>query len=250
MHKIIVMNAKGGSGKTTIATNLASLYAINGYKTTLYDYDPQGSSSSWLKRRPDNSPHIYGIFAHQQPCASVTRSWQMRMPIDTQRVVVDTPAGVKAHEAVALFNSANTILVPVLSSVSDVEASARFIRELQKMVKANSVQARIIVVANRVSSRSPVMPMTDELFRSMGVPIVARLHDNINYLRCADSGLGMHDLPPQRAKTERRELTKIVAQIDDDFKPRAPTGVSDSTGKIRVLFPEARGNKRAYQGRP
>jgi chromosome partitioning protein len=217
MHKIIVINAKGGSGKTTIATNLASLYAAHGYKTTLYDHDPQGSSSSWLQRRPDNMPEIHGISAHpRQGSASVTQSWRMRMPVDTQRVIVDTPAGVRPHEAVSYLRGVDTILVPVLASIIDVEASLLFVNDLQKVARANGITAQMVVVANRVKPRSPMSNM-GELFADMGVPVVARLMDSVGYLKCAERGIGMHDLPSQRARSERRTLARLVAEVDTGF---------------------------------
>ena len=50
MHHIMVMNSKGGCGKSTIATNLASYYASEGNKVALVDYDPQASALDWLER--------------------------------------------------------------------------------------------------------------------------------------------------------------------------------------------------------
>ena len=61
MSSIMVINAKGGSGKTTISTNLSSYFAINGYKVTLVDLDPQGSSTKWLSSRPFTKPKIKGL---------------------------------------------------------------------------------------------------------------------------------------------------------------------------------------------
>jgi len=51
MQRILVLNPKGGSGKTTVATNLASYYAGRGQRPLLSDNDPQGSSTRWLKKR-------------------------------------------------------------------------------------------------------------------------------------------------------------------------------------------------------
>ncbi|MFQ5636069.1 MAG: AAA family ATPase, partial [Gammaproteobacteria bacterium] len=61
MRHIMVLNSKGGCGKSTIATNLASYYAAEGKKVALVDYDPQASSMDWLERRPDNRPPISGV---------------------------------------------------------------------------------------------------------------------------------------------------------------------------------------------
>ena len=56
MKTTLVLNPKGGAGKTTIATNLASCFAAAEVPTTLMDYDPQGSSMNWLRLRPAH-PH-------------------------------------------------------------------------------------------------------------------------------------------------------------------------------------------------
>jgi len=61
MQRILVLNPKGGSGKTTIATNLASYFASQGDRPLLSDNDPQGSSTRWLKKRKPEQPFIYGI---------------------------------------------------------------------------------------------------------------------------------------------------------------------------------------------
>ena len=50
LRKIVVLNPKGGSGKSTIATNLAAYYAWSGRSVALMDHDPQGSSMRWLRR--------------------------------------------------------------------------------------------------------------------------------------------------------------------------------------------------------
>ena len=66
MRTIMVLNAKGGSGKSTIATNLASYFASEGKSVVLADYDPQESSLDWLKARPKGRPPIKGVAAHKE----------------------------------------------------------------------------------------------------------------------------------------------------------------------------------------
>ena len=61
MRKILIMNAKGGSGKTTVATNLAGYFAMKGASVALADFDPQGSSIDWLRQRRGNLPKIIGL---------------------------------------------------------------------------------------------------------------------------------------------------------------------------------------------
>jgi len=174
----------------------------------------------------------------------------MRTPADAQRVIVDTPAGVRAHETVKYLRGVNTILVPVLASIIDVEASIRFVHDLQKVVIANGIAARIVVVANRVKPRSP-MHNVNELFAEMGVPVVGRLMDSISYLKCAEQGIGMDDLSSRRARAEHRRLTRLVAKIDDIFEPGAQANIgdnrdmttiaTDSVSEVVGVLPQAAG---------
>ena len=94
--KILIANAKGGCGKTTLATNLASLYASRGDATVLIDYDPQGSSTQWISSRPDNQAKIHNIAAYRRTPGQITRTWQLRsLPEQTTHIIMDTPAGVR-----------------------------------------------------------------------------------------------------------------------------------------------------------
>jgi chromosome partitioning protein len=94
MQKIVVLNPKGGSGKTTIASNLASYFAVAGLKPTLMDMDAQGSSTRWLGKRAKGQPAIYGIAGFERN-SRVTRSFATRLPMDTERLIVDTAAALQ-----------------------------------------------------------------------------------------------------------------------------------------------------------
>ena len=130
MRRVIVLNSKGGCGKTTVATNLASYYAAKGFKTVLFDYDPQASSCYWLKRRAEDKPAIHGVAAADNGPMTVTRSWHMRLPPDTQRIVLDTPAGARISDFAPHIQAADAVLLPVLASSIDIHASAAFIKDL------------------------------------------------------------------------------------------------------------------------
>ena len=60
LNKIVVLNPKGGCGKSTLVTNLAASYAKRGATPAIMDYDPQGSTIAWLGRRPKDRPEIHG----------------------------------------------------------------------------------------------------------------------------------------------------------------------------------------------
>ena len=85
MRSIMVLNAKGGSGKSVIATNLAGFYALDGANVALADFDPQGSALEWLAQRPPTRPRVHGIAAWRGP---------FRVPRGTEYLIMDGPAAV------------------------------------------------------------------------------------------------------------------------------------------------------------
>src|ERR1700727_1886664 len=112
MQRILVLNPKGGSGKTTIATNLASYFASLGDRPLLSDNDPQGSSTRWLKKRKPEQAFIHGVAAFERN-TRMTRAWQMRIPPDAAHVVVDTPGGGPARDFPEMPRGAPPPLTPV-----------------------------------------------------------------------------------------------------------------------------------------
>ena len=132
--KIVIVNPKGGSCKTTLATNLASYFASRAGQPALLDFDPQGSSMHWLAERPDNLPEIHGIAAYEKRMG-MTRSFQLRVPDDCQYIVVDSPAGYTAAELREVTRDAHKVLMPVLPSRFDIAAASKAIAELLLVAK-------------------------------------------------------------------------------------------------------------------
>src|SRR5260370_2085307 len=142
MQRILVLNPKGGSGKTTIATNLASYFASQGDRTLLSDNDPQGSSTRWLKKRKPEQAFIHGIAAFERN-TRMTRAWQMRIPSDAAHIVIDTPAAIPAQEMPEMTKSADAIIVPVLPSDIDIHPSSKSTPALLLTSKLHRAHNRI-----------------------------------------------------------------------------------------------------------
>src|SRR3981189_2303333 len=121
MQRILVLNPKGGSGKTTVATNLASYFASIGDRPLLTDNDAQGSSPRWLKKRKPEQAFIHGVAAFERN-SRMTRVWQMRMPPDARHVVVDTPAAILGQDMPELTRGADAHIVPGLPPALDIPA--------------------------------------------------------------------------------------------------------------------------------
>lgn len=223
MRRIIVVNSKGGCGKTTIATNLASLYAQNGFRTALYDYDPQGSSTAWLQARPAELPEIYGVAAFQRAGAGLTRSWQMRVPPETERLIIDTPAGLDKPQLLEQLRGAHMILVPVTPSAIDTRAAVYFIREL---VMANkTANARIGVIANRIKDKTLGAQLLADFLAQLELPVLTYLRDSQTYVLAAERGLGAHELDPARSRFERPRWQQVLEWLETptNLQPRPIT---------------------------
>ncbi|HZD53008.1 MAG TPA: ParA family protein [Woeseiaceae bacterium] len=187
MRHIMVMNAKGGCGKSTLATNIASWLAHEGYAVALADYDPQRSSLDWLERRPSVRPEIPGVPAFDEGFRHAPRSVDF--------IVIDAPARSHGPELTELVRHAETILVPVLPSPIDMQASERFIKELKSVGKVDRKEAKIAAVANRVREYTLIFEELDEYLTSGKVPYVTALREAQNYVRAYTRGLGIFELP-------------------------------------------------------
>ena len=192
---LLIVNPKGGSGKTTLATNLAAWYAARGYATALKDYDSQGSSTHWLAVRPEARRPISGIAAFNLSMRA-TRSWQLRVPPGVQRVIVDTPAAIDASRIFEFTSSADAILMPVGASAIDIHAAELFLKELLSVAKSEHAEGRIGIIANRVRSNTIAFRKLMAYLDRAAIPVVAVLRDSQNYVRAMEEGLGLHELDP------------------------------------------------------
>jgi len=216
MQRITVINVKGGCGKTTIATNLASAYACQGRDTTLIDYDSQGSSMYWLNLRPDSASRINGIAAYPSN-RPVTRSWQLRLPPETERVIVDTPAGLKGLDLVDQLKGTHTIIVPVLPSSIDTHATADFIRDLYLIAKVRPKTTRLCIICNRVKSNTLSFRALQRFLDVMKIPVIAELRETQAYNKASECGLGVHELGSRASGRDHDDWRQILDWLDADL---------------------------------
>ena len=227
MRKIMLLNAKGGCGKTTLATNLASYYASQGKAVVLADFDRQGSSMDWLEARPQDRPPIRGLAAWREP---------LRVPRSTDYVIMDVPAGAHSAELTALVRRAQTILVPVLPSPTDIRAAAHFIHEMLLVGKIVRDETRVAVVANRVRENSSMQNAMENVLGSMNInystlntqiyhnlerflsrlkiPFVTTLRESQNYLVADARGLGIFDLNRSQSEREIEQWQPLLKWLD------------------------------------
>lgn len=218
MHTIMLLNPKGGSGKTTIATNLAAYYAGQGFLTALFDHDAQGSSTRWLQARPETRAVIHGVAAFQNPIG-VTRSFQLRAPLNAERVIVDTPAGLTDQFFPNLVRTADTIIIPVLPSPIDIDAMYTLVDVLRRVEPLCKSDVRIAAVVNRSpAGRSGVKPL-EKALESVGLTVATRLRETRRYPRASARGIGVNELGgigTERCLDDWRPLWAWLENSQDD----------------------------------
>jgi chromosome partitioning protein len=202
MRHVMVMNAKGGCGKSTLATNIACYFANEGYKVALADYDPQRTSLDWLEVRPEDLPKIVGVSAYDEGIRGVPR--------DTEVLVIDAPARTHGSEMNELVRRAETIIVPVLPSPIDLKACAHFMSELLELGKVQREQARLAVVANRVRENTLMFEELDKYLCKLKVPYLTALRQSTNYLRAFQRGMGIFELPEYLARQDWEQWKPIT----------------------------------------
>jgi len=211
MRSILVMNAKGGSGKTTIAINLASYYAIEGHQVALVDYDPQYCSLDWLDARPEDRPKITGIEGLQKGA---------RVPRSTDVVILDAPAATHGRQVTELLRRAQTCIIPVIPTTIDLNAAARFIDEVTELGRVLNRKVRVATVANRIRENSPghfeieEFLETTKLPNGRTLPFVACLRNSVNYSHAADRGLGIWEVAPSKVAHDLEMWAPLTAWLD------------------------------------
>jgi chromosome partitioning protein len=216
MQKILIINSKGGCGKTTVATNLASYFMSQNLPTALLDFDPQGSSIRWLNLRPKSRPEIYGVHvASRKNNTGVTRSFQMRVPEETERMIIDAPAGIGGHELVDLINLVDTIVIPVLPSSIDIYAATRFIEELLIVGKVRKKGVNVAVVANRAKKSTITYRALQRFLKSLKLPFITTLRDTQNYVHAAERGIGLFEMWDKRTDIDKAEWRPLVRWLEE-----------------------------------
>ncbi|MGB5451699.1 MAG: ParA family protein [Sedimenticolaceae bacterium] len=206
MRTILCMNAKGGCGKTTIATNLATWYADEGKKVAIMDLDPQRSSLDWLGAREayEGVPRIEGVDAVDAGA---------RAERGTEIALLDAPSGVHGADMNQLLRRADVLLVPMLPSPIDMRAATRFISELLHSGRISRGQTRIGLIANRVRENTRIYRELEAFLAEYDIPLLTHLRESQNYIRSAETGLGIFELAPSMVAPDVMHWDPVIAWL-------------------------------------
>ena len=203
----VVMNPKGGVGKSTLATNLAGYYASRGHAVMLGDVDKQQSSREWLKLRPEQ-------------CAPI-RSWDIekgkaaKPPRDATHIVLDTPAGLSEKLLEQVITPAHRVIVPLQASMLDILATKHFLADLADDKAVRKSDALIGVVGMRVDSRTRAFEELQRFLDGLGLPVLGYIRNTQNYVQLAARGLTLFDIAPGRVQQDLEQWAPILKWLED-----------------------------------
>lgn len=220
MTTTLVINPKGGSGKTTVALNLASYFAACEVPTAVMDYDPQGSSLNWIRLRPPHAPRIHAANAAARQKG--LRSMAMYVPSETRQLIIDAPAGACGTLLQEMLERADCLIVPVPPSAIDLHATASFIRDVLRTGRMRERNPPVAIVANRVRRSMPRYQPLDWFLETLELRLLARLIDSDVFVKAAEAGIGIFEMDPALSVAEQKQFMPIVEWVENQGQPREP----------------------------
>lgn len=206
MKVIAVLNQKGGSGKTTIATHIARGLQIEGSDVLLVDSDPQGSARDWAAVRDDQPLTVVGI---DRP----TIDRDLKNIARKDFVVIDG-APQAADLAVSAIKAANFVLIPVQPSPYDIWATADLVELVKQRIEVTDGSLRAAFVVSRAIKGTRIGAEVTEALVGYGLPVLnARITQRVIYPSTAAGGTTVLDTEPDGDAAA--EIRALVAEIKE-----------------------------------
>lgn len=200
MRIILVANPKGGSGKTTLATNLAGYFASQGQHVALSDMDRQQSSISWLERRPGELPFIHGAGGKAKHIDELDTDW----------TIIDSPAGLHGEKLSDMVKRADLVIVPMQASAFDIGATQDFLDTLSEEKAVRKERTFVAMVGIRIDHRTRSAARLRDYLDESGFPVIGNLRNTQLYVSAAENGMSLFDLRPSLAARDIEEWTSII----------------------------------------
>lgn len=206
MVTYLVTNPKGGSGKTTLATNLAAYFAHRGLSVFLNDLDRQASSLDWLTRRPENLPEILGA------------TKKSRKNTSPEIQVIDSPAGLKGEKLSDAVKAADFVIVPMASSIFDIHATADFLEVLKEEKTVRKERTFVAMVGMRVAVNTKAAEKLADYLAESEFPVLAYISNAQVYPQVAEDGKSVFDLSAAKGQKYWDQWQTLLAWVQPEVR--------------------------------
>ena len=203
MRTILVASSKGGAGKSTVATNLAAYFALDGKATAILDADKQKSSTHWCKKRAYLESAVL-------PLDGCRRNWDKHLPDGIARLVVDAPAGAMGDDLKDFLDRADAVVVPVLPSAIDIEATVPFLDSLVTHPRVKKGKLPVGLVGNRLKPWTSASQQAMAQLQAWPYPLVAQLRDTQAYVLLAGLGKSVFDYHSEQVRSHQEDWAPLL----------------------------------------
>lgn len=203
MRTILVASSKGGAGKSTVSTNLAAYFAVEGKATALLDADRQKSATHWCEKRAHMESAVL-------PLDGTRRGWDKSLPEGIQRLVVDAPAGAMADDLTAFLDMADAVIVPVLPSAIDLEATVPFLNTLVAHPRVKKGKLPVGILANRLKPWTSASQQAVAQLKTWPYPVVGELRDTQAYVLMAALGKSLFDYHSEQIRSHQEDWAPLL----------------------------------------
>lgn len=205
MKRVFLANSKGGAGKSTLTINLAVALANRNKRVLLADCDPQLSTAAWCERRPGDAAPLEWVVLRR-----IKRLEAFQPPAGIHYMLVDTPAGLDADDLGKMLAKGDRVIVPVLPSVLDLDATERFLGELAALPAVAAGRVDVGLVLNRIRNDTVSARTALERLSAQPFPVLAQIRDTQAYLLSAAMGKGLFDYHSQIAQERQQDYRKLL----------------------------------------
>lgn len=202
MKAILVANPKGGSGKTTLSTNIAGYLASHGHRVMLMDLDRQKSAAQWLADRPFELPPIELFESGEEKPAAA--DW----------LVIDSPAGLHGKNLEHALRLVQKIVVPIAPSLFDIQASRDFLELLSREKTVRKGKVFVGLVGMRMAPHTRAATTLEQFIAGLDLPVLAYLRETQAYVNAAFEGKTLFDLPPSLAGRELEQWAYLLSWLE------------------------------------
>jgi chromosome partitioning protein len=204
MKNILIANSKGGSGKTTLATNFAGYFASLGAQVVLSDLDRQQSATQWVQRRPSEFPFIH---SHNLRNKAPT--------FEPEWIVTDSPAGLREEKLSDAIKQADCVIVPIQPSAFDIGASRDFLGILAEEKAIRKNKTFVALVGMRVNSRTHATAGLAEFMEQSGFPVLTYLRNAQAYVTAAELGISLFDMRPSVVMQDLEQWAPLLNWVEE-----------------------------------
>ena len=203
MKAILIANPKGGSGKTTLSTNIAGYLASRGQHVAMLDLDRQKSATLWLAQRGGELPMIWPL-QDAKGKRNEGADW----------LVIDSPAALHGKNLDHALKLVHRVVVPIAPSLYDIQASYDFLHALGEMKAARKGRVQIGVVGMRMAPRTRAAATLEQFLQHLDMPVLAYLRETQIYVNAAFEGKSLFDLPHYQAEQDVAQWATLLGWLE------------------------------------